>query len=469
MERVALEGHVRGGMVMRNLLFATISLAALSGCGLENLFSNTGGEGHERPASAIRGQVAWAEGANASLTVLDGAGTVLAPFQQSVGNGRYEVRLPSGRYSMVRVEGRAGDLALRAIVPFLGEESAVADVNLDARNTTEALIVETKLGIDGASFQQITPEAYLGTRALIQAAFDVAGPTQDLLRMMERLIARTDPLSGSEPVAFRVPVVVTTEAISTLTASPVSAGWLQRNPIDYDGVLGRDDTTAPFDQKLLEVAQLYEPQGCPSPDRIRVMFTVDFREGALNGSGATVNRFKWATDRTGKSMFFVGWVHEQSVFQDPAVHNALGAGVPNQLPMSDDGTNGDEAAGDGVWTISFDLPRNDLRIGYKYTWGTRGESWTGTEEWPGNSRIIEIADLNGDEFVYRRDVFGDESTNKDRSNLRVGTIDWETDVRGCGIPEAREQRFVELNAATCGSDWHTPKSIGPITVACTEQ
>jgi hypothetical protein len=151
------------------------------------------------------------------------------------------------------------------------------------------------------------------------------------------------------------------------------------------------------------------------------------------------------------------------------VHNALGAGVPNQLPMSDDGTNGDEAAGDGVWTISFDLPRNDLRIGYKYTWGTRGESWTGTEEWPGNSRIIATEDLNGDEFVYRRDVFGDESTNKDRSNLRVGTIDWETDVRGCGIPEAREQRFVEMNAATCGSDWHTPESIGPITVACTEQ
>lgn len=456
---------------MRNLLLAVVSLAALSGCGLENMFGNTGRDGHERPASAVRGAFAQAEGANASLSVLDGDGNALEPFQRSIAQGGYELRLPSSRYSMIRVQGRAGDLALRAIVPFVGEESLASGVNLDARSTAEALIVEAKLQLDGIRFQQINPEAYLGTRTLIQAAFDQPGPTQELLQMMERLIARIDPLSGAEPAVFRVPVVEVSDtepAVPTVTTSPLDSGWLQRNQIDYDGVAGRDDTTAAFDAKLLEAAALYAPEGCPDQTRIRTVFTVDFREGAINGAGGTVDRFKWATDVAGKTMFFVGWVHEESPIQDPAVHNALGAGVPNVLPMYDDGTNGDEAAGDGIWTITFDLPRGGLRVGYKYTWGTRGAGWTGTEEWPGNSRIIEIEDMNGDDFVYRRDVFGDEATNKDRSNARVGTVDWNTDVRGCGIPEAREQQFVEMNAATCGSEWHTPESVGPITVACTE-
>jgi hypothetical protein len=84
--------------------------------------------------------------------------------------------------------------------------------------------------------------------------------------------------------------------------------------------------------------------------------------------------------------------------------------------MFDDGTNGDVQAGDNVWSRAFALPRG-MRIGYKYTWGQTGCFWGGTEEWPGNTRLLELIDVNGDGMVIRWDNFGDEATNKDRVNL----------------------------------------------------
>jgi hypothetical protein len=58
---------------------------------------------------------------------------------------------------------------------------------------------------------------------------------------------------------------------------------------------------------------------------------------------------------------------------------------------------------------------------------------TGTEEWPGNQRLLELADQNGDGLVVRVDRFGDQATNKDRGNLRAesnggcGTVVWEAE------------------------------------------
>ena len=36
---------------------------------------------------------------------------------------------------------------------------------------------------------------------------------------------------------------------------------------------------------------------------------------------------------------------------------------------------------------------NNNTIKYKYTNGAAGEGFTGTEEWPGNARILEIKDV----------------------------------------------------------------------------
>jgi len=456
-----------------------IPFVALAGCGLEGFVSNAGHEAYPRPASVIRGDYSIQGAAIEQLSVLDGDGGTLsgelAPFASSLAGGAYELRLPSARYSFLRTRSRSGNLELRSLVPSVGEESSVGGVDLDARGITEALIVEAALSAKGLRFKQLTPEAYVGdgvtngTRTLIRAAFDAptANPTQELLAMVERILSRYDPASGAvDPDFFSVPVL---SPLFVVTTSPLGSDWLQRSPLDYDGDLALESTTADFDAKLGEVAGLYDPEGCPDPVRIRVVFTSDFTQGAQDGNCAVVNRFKWAVDEPGKRMFFVGWVHVDSAIQDPATNAALGAGVPNQIAMYDDGTNGDEVSGDGIWTVSFAVPRG-IRVGYKYTWGTRGAPWTGSEEWPGNSRLLEVVDVSGDEIVYRRDVFGDEATNKDRMNLFNGlpgnVIDWTTDLHDCG-PEVHEQMFTPHVACACGTAWHTSDAVGPVTVTCT--
>jgi hypothetical protein len=243
---------------------------------------------------------------------------------------------------------------------------------------------------------------------------------------------------------------------------------VDRERPDVDGDGKGDAATASFDRMLAMVAEAYRPAGCPDPTRLRTVFTVDFNAGRKNGNCGSSERFKWAVDKPGKQMYFVGWLHKDSPIQDPLVAAQLGNSTPNQIPMRDDGTGGDETAGDNIWSVSFDLPRT-ARVGYKYTWGLRGAPWTGSEEWPGNSRLLEIFDVNGDELVYRRDVFGDEATNKDRQNGNTrgnGIVEWTTNLRGFGI----ETRELEIDTdEDCTPDtWLQPKSVGPLTEACTE-
>lgn len=453
---------------------------ALGGCGIENLFANAGHDQYDRPASTIRGTATFANPGDLRVTVLDGNGDPVEPFLITSEAGAYEARLPSSTYSMLRAQVRTGDGALRAIVPEIGEESVAPDVNIDARAVTETLIAEASASARGTSFAQITPSAYVGdgsttgARSLIRRDLDQAGPASDLLHMVERIMEKLDPLSGTtDPYAFNVPVL---DEAFVVTRSPVDNGWLSRTRFDYDGDGIQDLTSEVFDAKLAEAAMRYQPAGCPDPNNLRLVFTVDFNEGSQDGLCRASQR-SWITDKPGKAMFFVGWVHVQSELQDPAVHNLLGAGVPNQVPMYDDGTNGDEQADDGIWTRAFIVPRDParrLRVGYKYTWGTRGANWSGSEEWPGNSRILQVEDLNGDSIVYRRDVFGDETTNKDRANLNPsagGVVDWDEALLKSGVdcgPEAREQRFVPGTACQCAAEWFTPTAVGPVRIACTE-
>jgi hypothetical protein len=450
------------------------ALLLLTGCGAEIFFGNIGHEDFLRPASVIRGKTIFP--GQIRLQVTDADGNAIAPFETHFDRktGEFEMRLPSATYSMLYVSGRVGNMSLRTIVPAVGEESddTLADVN--ARNTTESVITEARLSADGAKLKAVTPAAYLATRKLIQAAMDRPGPTKDLLDMVTRMIEQGgDPASGSDPVFFDHPLLDDQFAVKT---SPLSKGWLQRTFFDYDGDGSPNSDTSVFDAKLSEVAQLFRPAGCPDPDRIRVVFAVNFNEGQSNGNCGSINRFKWATDKPNKQMFIVGWLHKDSPVQDASVNAVLGAGVPNQLVMYDDGTNGDETAGDGIWTRFFDVPRG-ARIGYKYTWGFRGSVWTGTEEWPGNSHIVEATDVDADDIVYRYDNFGDEATNKDNSNLNLnghGSIDWTTDLgHGVGaagdkIPEARENPPVQgVNDCTLAGRPDLT-AVGPLTVLCTQ-
>jgi len=351
------------------------------------------------------------------------------------------------------------------LVPAVGEESTLA-IDVDERSTAEALISLARLSADGKKWKQVTPEVYVATRELIWGAFEAPGPAAEVLAMVTRLVSlAADPSSGGSPSFFGVPVL---KADYGTTSSAIDPNWVEQTRFDIDGDGHPNADTSVFDAQLADAAQRFRPSGCPDPERLRVMFTVDFNDGRKDGNCTTVNRFKWATDKPGKTMYFVGWLHKDSPVQDPLVNALVGAGVPNQLAMHDDGLGGDEAAGDNIYTIYFDVPRGS-RIGFKFTWGTRGAVWTGTEEWPGNSRIIEALDVNDDGVVYRRDVFADEASNKDRSNASIygnGSLDWTTDLRGFGI-DAREQ-MVDTNSDCIPDTWVTPASVGALTVACTQ-
>jgi hypothetical protein len=59
-------------------------------------------------------------------------------------------------------------------------------------------------------------------------------------------------------------------------------------------------------------------------------------------------------------------------------HSSLNAFEPNTLPMYDDGTHGDEVAGDKIWSLKVRLPPDSTTL-YTYTnSGTRGE-WNGLD------------------------------------------------------------------------------------------
>ena len=455
-------------MPMRNLILPLVLLAA---CGLETTFSNATHDQYDRPASKIVGAVPW-EGAKLDqIVVTDGDGNPLTPFLQSLTKGSYELRLPSSKYTMLVAHLHAGNLDLRSLIAGVGEEAVAKAVDFDELNMTETLIVEARLSHDKTKLSTLSPEAYLGTRKLIRAAFNRPGPTQDLFNMVKRFTAKYDKFAVSAKGTFFAPPVL--DGDWSVSTSPIDDAWMVRNPFDYVGdgkVRAHSDD---FDAKLGEVAKLYTPAGCPDPAHVRLVFTVNMNDGQKNGNCGSIDRFRWAVDKPGKQMFFVGWIHKESELQDPATNNLLGGSAPNNVKMYDDGTNGDEVAGDNIWTVTFNVPTDPnrkLRIGFKYTWGTSGAVWTGSEEWPGNSRILEVVDDSGDHVVYRRDYFGDEATNKDNSNLNLtgnGSIDWKTDLHGCGVPEAHESKY-DNSTCKCASDYFKPpKSVGPINVACT--
>lgn len=464
------------------ILVGLVVLSAVGGCGLEGAFSNGFHTAYDKPATALTGAAAWSGASGSQLGGIDANGQALVPFAASAGGGRYLAKFESSSYDFLRVQARAGDMLLRRIVPTIGKETTLPGMDLDARSTTEALIVEARLGKMGVGFNQLTPAAYTGTQALIRAGFDTAGPIQTLLKMVERLMAAANPAtSAPEASLFRVPAFTKqTDGTYLLTSSPLDTSWLSRNETDYDGDGIFEHDPVDFDAALLAAAALYDPTGCLDPGHIRLVFSVDFNPGALDGAGQTVNRFRWAPDKPGKSMFFVGWVHLESEVQDPAIANLVGNASPNQIPMYDDGTHGDETTGDGIWTVAFSVPfdaAKKLRLGYKYTWGTLGAGWGGTEEWPGNSRLLEVVDVNGDGFVHRRDVFMDEASNKDKSNSNPrapqGAVTWTTAIHGdaCGA-EVHERKVTLHDASRCddppppGLGWVTPTTIGPVKVSC---
>ncbi|MGC9314323.1 MAG: carbohydrate-binding module family 20 domain-containing protein [bacterium] len=82
----------------------------------------------------------------------------------------------------------------------------------------------------------------------------------------------------------------------------------------------------------------------------------------------------------------------------------LGEWTPNKIQMFDDGTHGDEKAGDGKWSLTATLPEGSY-IEYKYTNSGKEGQWQPGEEFPMANRTIAVKGKNGAMTV--RDVFGE--------------------------------------------------------------
>jgi len=182
-------------------------------------------------------------------------------------------------------------------------------------------------------------------------------------------------------------------------------------------------------------------------------------------------------EEPGDSMRFVGGVLEESPIQDQELNRALGDMTPtNSLPMFDDGTNGDEVEGDNIYTITFEMPIG-VYIQYKYLWSPPSAGWNGNEEWPGNAHWLEIVDVNGDNYVRRREAFGDEAGNKNQNNFccgaqfeAFGALTFEppgNDPDEDGIVNTRERPLGLSTTPDCEfEEFVTPTGIGPVTVEC---
>jgi alpha-amylase/alpha-mannosidase (GH57 family) len=82
---------------------------------------------------------------------------------------------------------------------------------------------------------------------------------------------------------------------------------------------------------------------------------------------------------------------------------ALGNWTPNTIRLFDDGTHGDTAAKDGIWTIELKFPVGS-EIQYKYTNSGEPGIWQPSEEFAQSNRAFTVED--GTDTLIRHDEFG---------------------------------------------------------------
>jgi hypothetical protein len=391
--------------------------------------------------------------------------------------GHFEIHLKPVEegYKNLWLMARFGNREIETLLPEVPYDKRTDVGNLGADSTVKSLIAQASVTLACQTLALL--DLKLITELVAKIETLSADPAMvSLAEMYAKLLAAgTTPAPNDlwplEPYHYY--------SLSDDLAGGLNKQYILTNKIDLNG--DGKATSKDIQDFTALVRQLVSKLSFAVPSQIpymRVVLTVNFNEGIKDDNCQAINRTKWLKPKPGNSMFFTGGVHTESPIRDDDINKRLGGWVPNIVPMYDDGTNGDFSAGDGIWTITFDLPVG-MRIGYKYTWGANGDLWTGTEEWPGNQRILEVVDVNGDRMLIRNDNFGDETTNKDLVNLNwngSGSVTWTTDVSGMilddtgskvsdGIPDTRE-RMADTNDDCLLDTWVTPANITPIAGPC---
>ncbi|MDH3283883.1 MAG: GDSL-type esterase/lipase family protein [Acidobacteriota bacterium] len=103
-------------------------------------------------------------------------------------------------------------------------------------------------------------------------------------------------------------------------------------------------------------------------------------------------------------------------------HEKLGDTRPNEVVMYDDGTHGDQRAGDRVWSLAVGLsPGAD--VFYAYTNSGRAGAWEGVDV-PHVRELVVAADREGERLFLPIDAFG---------RVFVQSDSWHPDRNGYGL------------------------------------
>lgn len=442
----------RASALLLGLSLASITaLPSLSGCGLEGVLVDLlDGDPALIVLEDAPVQVVTPTELESltKLQVYDLQGALLAETlsPEEVAFHTFEIGVPQKLLNgPIRVVAFSGEKVYKGLYFCLLKANAFDDhtVEVSAETTAATLVVESMGTIRGESRSTPALNSYaLASYASdeLEAAYDavisaITSGSATAVDFATEVASILDAASstGTEPVF--VPAVSSAMLLGTTTsADPVSFNTAGATLADQ----AREAiTSANIQPELYDAEHKF----------VTTIFTVS-RAGSLENGNCSA--YDVCDTSGGKSfdcdpagtMFFTGAIHADSPIQDPQFEALLGSMTPNQpgWEMFDDGTHGDEVAGDQVFTITYKLPEG-MRIFYKYTWGKVGERWTGTEEWPGNNRLLEVKDINGDGYVWRHDNAKDEAYNKDKVNQYLGgtgTVTWDTDQNGDGYLEAQE-------------------------------
>ena len=390
-----------------------------SACGIDGIFFTPRDfEPTEAPRSILVGDAV----ALATISVMSQDGKIVASGAADAA-GRFTIALPpeadgSNLRLLAVAEGRSTKAVLHAAPR--GETTEVGA--LDARSTAYAQLATYEVTAEAGSSFPATPS--VAVRELLKAmATNETAALAELRQMIGGLLAA--------PAGSNLPFDLTGYALSE--AFVTERGLDAKTIADYRGALAA-------------AAADYGIEIRCDPSKLSAMFAVDASGRGRDGNGAP----QLIRQPTKDGKIYLGFTaDETSSVNDDSIPTRL---VPNDpaYTMTDDGADGDEVAGDGIYTVVVPLPRG-ARIQYKYTNGSAGEGFTGAEEWPGNARILEVQDvLTGrpdgkpDCILVRRDTFGDEASNKNFVNLntvakkRGGTVSFEADLGGGEVAEGAE-------------------------------
>jgi alpha-amylase/alpha-mannosidase (GH57 family) len=129
---------------------------------------------------------------------------------------------------------------------------------------------------------------------------------------------------------------------------------------------------------------------------------VPLTSDTASAGGGTMARSA-ATTRT---VLFVCDARGQAVTRSICIAGSireLAGWDPNRIALRDDGREGDDKAGDGLWTIRLDLPTGK-EIQYKYTNSGEPGQWAPGDEAPGRNRKVVIEP--GQTTLILKDTFG---------------------------------------------------------------